>query len=390
MEIREYQPEDCKVFAELFYDTVHSVNARHYTQQQLEAWADGKPDIDAWDESFRRHYTLTALIDGKIAGFGDVDDTGYLDRLYVHRDYQGRGVASALCSMLESRYPDNDITAHASITARPFFEKRGYRMVKEQQVERKGTMLTNFVMVKPALSGITEVTIRSNIDSHMKELKNWLSDTQDVKLEEMSDFFKARLGEYEEHMAVWKKAYEYMGQIVPGSCRNILDLGCGTGLEIDEIRKAGNKGQITGIDMSEDMLGLLQQKHKDVHTICADYFQYDLGSDIYDAAVSFESLHHFKPEKKEELFKKIYRSLRQGGIYIEADYIACCEEEEELLMEVCDSKRKKDQIPDNVFVHFDTPLTAGHEMELLRNAGFEDVHLVCSIEGAAFITGIKR
>lgn len=168
MEIREYQPEDCKVFAELFYDTVHSVNARHYTQQQLEAWADGKPDINAWDESFRRHYTLTALIDGKIAGFGDVDDTGYLDRLYVHRDYQGRGVASALCSMLESRYPDNDITAHASITARPFFENRGYRMVKEQQVERKGTMLTNFVMVKPALSGITEVIIRSNIDSHMK------------------------------------------------------------------------------------------------------------------------------------------------------------------------------------------------------------------------------
>lgn len=390
LEIREYRQDDCREITELFYDTVHSVNAKDYTKEQLDAWADGQPDINAWDESFSKHYTLTALIEGKIVGFGDVDDTGYLDRLYVHKDHQGKGVASALCARLEGRCPGAAVTTHASVTAKPFFEKRGYRVVKEQQVERKGIRLTNFVMVKDAQSGTEEIVIRSNIEPYMEELKGWLRDTREVKLEEMSDFFKVRLGEYEEHMAVWKEAYEYMGQIIPGGCQRILDLGCGTGLEIDEIRKAGVKAEITGIDMSADMLGVLQQKHKDVHTICADYFEWNLGTDNYDAAISFESLHHFKPEKKEGLFRKIYRALKQGGIYIEADYIACCDEEEELLMDICDRKRRSEHIPEDTFVHFDTPLTAVHEMELLRNVGFENVHVVRCIEGATFIMGEKR
>lgn len=390
LEIREYRQDDCREITELFYDTVHSVNAKDYTKEQLDAWADGQPDINAWNESFSKHYTLTALIDGKIVGFGDVDETGYLDRLYVHKNHQGKGVASALCARLECRCPGAAVTTHASVTAKPFFEKRGYRVVKEQQVERKGIRLTNFVMVKDAQSGTEEIVIRSNIESYMEELKGWLRDTREVKLEEMSDFFKVRLGEYEEHMAVWKEAYDYMGQIIPVGCRRILDLGCGTGLEIDEIRKAGVKAEITGIDMSADMLGVLKQKHKDVHTICADYFKWDLGTEKYDAAISFESLHHFKPEKKEGLFRKIYRALKQGGIYIEADYIACCDEEEALLMEICEKKRRSEHISEDTFVHFDTPLTAGHEMELLRNAGFENVHVVCCIEGATFITGEKR
>lgn len=69
------------------------------------------------------------------------------DHLFVHSDYQGKGIATAICSQLESAVQEN-IIAHVSITARPFFEKRGYRMVKEQQVERKGVFLTNFVMIK--------------------------------------------------------------------------------------------------------------------------------------------------------------------------------------------------------------------------------------------------
>lgn len=167
MEIREYQSADCKEIAELFYQTVHTVNAKDYTKEQLDVWATGIVDLKKWDRSFCEHDTVVAIEDGQIVGFGDMDDTGYLDRLYVHADYQRKGIASAICDRLERKRLEQDrqeqdwmeqkeaeqtgakkITTHASITARPFFEKRGYRVVKEQQVNRQGIYLTNYVMEK--------------------------------------------------------------------------------------------------------------------------------------------------------------------------------------------------------------------------------------------------
>lgn len=148
MILRKYAKTDCVELAELFYDTVHTVNAKDYTQEQLDAWATGKVNLEAWNESFQAHHTVVAEMDGKIVGFGDIDETGYLDRLYVHKDYQRRGVAAAICDALEQRTKAAEFTTHASITARPFFEKRGYTVAREQQVERRGVWLTNFVMKK--------------------------------------------------------------------------------------------------------------------------------------------------------------------------------------------------------------------------------------------------
>ena len=85
---------------------------------------------------------------GVIIGFGDIDQSGYLDRLFVDKDHQGRGVATALCDALEAAVRAEHYTTHASITARPFFEKRGYHVVRQQRVERQGVSLTNFVMEK--------------------------------------------------------------------------------------------------------------------------------------------------------------------------------------------------------------------------------------------------
>lgn len=147
MYIRPYTPQDCPRLAQLFYDTVHSVNARDYTPAQLDAWADGQVDLQAWNQSFLAHRTLIAEDGAAITGFADMDETGYLDRLYVHRDYQRQGIATALCDALEAAAPDC-ITTHASITARPFFQSRGYRVVKAQQVQRHGVLLTNYVMEK--------------------------------------------------------------------------------------------------------------------------------------------------------------------------------------------------------------------------------------------------
>lgn len=148
MIIREYQPCDCKLLAELFYHTVHTVNARDYTKEQLDVWATGNVDLEKWNRSFQEHYSILAAEDEVIIGFGDIDETGYLDRLYVHADYQGKGVATAICDRLEQTVQAHKIVTHASITARPFFAKRGYRVIREQQVERQGILLTNFVMEK--------------------------------------------------------------------------------------------------------------------------------------------------------------------------------------------------------------------------------------------------
>lgn len=102
-----------------------------------------------------------AIENGIITGFGDIDDTGYLDRLFVHKDHQGRGVATAICDLLEQTVGTDTISVHASITARPFFEKRGYVTVLQQEVERRGVKLTNFVMEK-RMTGHIPPTAESN------------------------------------------------------------------------------------------------------------------------------------------------------------------------------------------------------------------------------------
>ena len=150
MEIRPYQQSDCKVLTELFYNTVHTVNAKDYTEEQLNAWAPRKVDLEKWNKSLQEHYSIVAVENGMIIGFGDIDKTGYLDRLFVHTDYQGKGVASLICDQMEQAVMGN-ITTHASVTAKPFFEKRGYIVVKKQKVERRGVFLTNYVMEKKTI-----------------------------------------------------------------------------------------------------------------------------------------------------------------------------------------------------------------------------------------------
>lgn len=144
--VRDYSPADCPKLLKLFYDAVHTVNSRDYSKEQLDAWADGRPDMEKWERSLSGHYTLIAELDGVIVGFGDITADGYLDRLYVHKDFQGMGAATALCDRLEAGF--GRISTYASITARPFFMKRGYRVLRENTVERGGVELKNYLMEK--------------------------------------------------------------------------------------------------------------------------------------------------------------------------------------------------------------------------------------------------
>ena len=146
--LRPCRPEEAAALRALFYDAVHTACAGDYTPAQLDAWAPGAYDPAAWAETLFRAAALAAEAEGRLLGFGTIGPGGYLDLLYVRGDCQGRGVGTALCAALEALYPVDRITVHASRTARPFFERRGYRVVRAQQVERRDQILENFVMEK--------------------------------------------------------------------------------------------------------------------------------------------------------------------------------------------------------------------------------------------------
>ena len=160
MTLRPYRTDDLAAIADLFYRSVHTLCSGDYTKEQLDAWATGHIDEEAWDASFRARHTLVAEENGALLGFADMTKDGYRDRLYVHHEHTGKGVATALVNALDAHCPPPlasareaappaaRFTTHASKTARPFFERRGYRVEKEQQVVRCGAVLTNFVMKK--------------------------------------------------------------------------------------------------------------------------------------------------------------------------------------------------------------------------------------------------
>lgn len=151
MRLRRYRTEDLPILARLFGETVRQVNCRDYTLPQVEAWAAGEADLLARDSWFQRLYTLVAEADGRIVGYGNVEDTGYLDHLFVRWDCQGQGIAAVLCDALEAHCRElgvDAVTVHASKTALPFFLGRGYAIEREQQVPCRGQVLTNYALEK--------------------------------------------------------------------------------------------------------------------------------------------------------------------------------------------------------------------------------------------------
>lgn len=151
--LRNYKTEDCRTLAELFYETVHTVNARDYTKEQLAAWATGQVDLAGWNRRYQASDTLVAVECGIVIGFGNMEDDGYLDMLFVHKDRQGQGIGAQIVQALETRALSRGIYrfwAYASLTARPFFEKMGYRAAAKNKAVRGGVTLENWRMEKEA------------------------------------------------------------------------------------------------------------------------------------------------------------------------------------------------------------------------------------------------
>lgn len=213
--------------------------------------------------------------------------------------------------------------------------------------------------------------------------------------ERMTEFFEKRVEEYDEHMINevegCKEGYEKMASLVPENTKSLLDLGCGTGLELSEIFKIFPHISVTGIDLCEAMLKKLREKHrgKDIELICGDYFTVPFGEDRFDCAVSFQTMHHFSHEKKRSLYKKINASLKEKGVYIECDYMVETQEEEDRWFSENERLRKENNIPDGVFCHYDTPCTIDNQIKLLTQAEFSKTEMVFRIENTTIIVAKK-
>ncbi len=201
-------------------------------------------------------------------------------------------------------------------------------------------------------------------------------------LEKMDDFFAVRVDGYDEHMMsnVEKAAdfYAYTASLLPKAAGSkVLDLGCGTGLELEEYFGFNPQAKVTGIDLSEAMLNALKAKFPDkaLTLVQASYFDVPLGEHVYDAAVSVESLHHFKDEMKESLYRKLRAALKTGGMFVLTDCFAESDELEKEYFETLARLKKEQGLSEEEFYHFDTPLTVEHEMDVLRRAGFRDVRI---------------
>ena len=144
--IRSYQSSDCEAVTTLFFNTIHNVCKNDYKEEALFAWAPASPDLVAWNARLSRLYTILAFKQNTLVGFASMDlRKNYLDHLFVHEKWQGRGVATILCDQLESKV-SRPIVTQASITAKAFFEYRGYVVVREQKVCCRGVFLKNYLM----------------------------------------------------------------------------------------------------------------------------------------------------------------------------------------------------------------------------------------------------
>ena len=202
-------------------------------------------------------------------------------------------------------------------------------------------------------------------------------------LEKMGEFFDARLDGYEEHMMTAiesaEEFYPFTARCLPDTPgANILYLGCGTGLELNEYFPLNPSARITGIDLAPGMLDTLREKFpdKNLTLILGSYFTEDFGENRFDAAVSVESLHHFTKEEKLPLYRKLHNALKPGGYFILTDYFAPTEELEREYRGNLLQLKAEQGIADNDFYHYDTPLTVSHETEALTQAGFRSVTLL--------------
>lgn len=150
--IRKYQEKDARALADIYYYTIHNINSRDYSEEQINAWAPiSSLEIEQWKNKWAKIVPFVAILDDQIVGFAEFETNGHIDCFYVHHDFQGLRVGSSLINVIEKEAKANNITliyAEASITANPFFQRKGFIVIKKQSKLIRGVKLTNFIMEK--------------------------------------------------------------------------------------------------------------------------------------------------------------------------------------------------------------------------------------------------
>lgn len=217
----------------------------------------------------------------------------------------------------------------------------------------------------------------------------------DNKLEIMGDFFNKRADTYDEHMQeALSEGFEdyYMTLSEPMEATKkeikILELGCGTGIELEGIFEKCPNAFITGIDLSEGMLDILRNKYSQysnqIDVIVDSYMTYPYEQMEYDYVLASMTMHHFLEDEKINIYKKIYEALEDGGVYIEGDYMVDQQEEQECLDYYFKRKKESDEL-----CHIDIPFTVEHQKELLKRAGFTNITVIWKKENAAILVACK-
>lgn len=127
------------------------MNLRDYSPEQVRAWAPALPDPEAWHGRISGRHTLVVESGDEVVGFAELEEDGHLDMFYVRTKAVGRGVGSLLYAALEDRARRlgiGRIFTGASITARPFFGRKGFAVLRQNTVVRNGVELVNFSMEK--------------------------------------------------------------------------------------------------------------------------------------------------------------------------------------------------------------------------------------------------
>ncbi|QOR35163.1 class I SAM-dependent methyltransferase [Clostridium sp. 'deep sea'] len=220
---------------------------------------------------------------------------------------------------------------------------------------------------------------KDNMIKEYTETKEWLDKAIDQPVEEIRTFFNKRSDGYDKlRMDEFWDDYKIIPNYLPNKFNTMLNIGCGSGFEFNFIFNKYPNINVTGIDISNAMLDKFRQKFidKNIELINADYFKYPFEKNQYDVVLSVQTLHHFKYDKKKEIYGKIYHATKDNGFYYELDYMAQDEEYEKICLEYSEKRRKKYNIPDDVFVHIDIPLTIKHQIELLSYVGFTRVEVL--------------
>jgi tRNA (cmo5U34)-methyltransferase len=311
----------------------------------------------------------TRILSGEVKGFGYIDSFTPEFGIALFKEYRNRGLGTKLMkSMLEllkiKGYRRTSLAVQKDNYAANMYKNMGFSVMKELEEE--------YLMVY--------------------DLQNTLV--------EMSEFFNNRAPIYDvkhlEHIGGIESKH-ILASFFPSHTLTMIDLGIGTGLELEAIFQRFPEIEVTGLDIAEDMLKLLVEKFPDrnIRLLCESYLTYDFGINRYDVALSAMTLHHYNHQTKTDLYRKIHDSLKDNGIYIECDFMISeheydnPQENEDFYFSEFERLKKEQNIADNLEYHYDTPCTVSNQKKMLSEAGFLNVKEVWRKNNVVILTADK-